>query len=104
MDLLKLENFLHANKEPRFRLKQIKEFFYQKSVCNWDDITVLSVSLREKLKRRIPILAFKEKKVLKGKDSRKVILELEDGNIIETVLIENDDRMTVCLSSQVGCA
>jgi len=72
---------------------------------DWDKATSLPLSLREKLKKEVPLTI--KAKLLQSKDKKtiKALLELEDGIKIESVLmLHNDNRSTVCVSSQAGCA
>ena len=98
---------------PSFRAKQILEWLYKKGAREFSAMTNLPAAMREKLATQYVIVP--EKFVLAksaGDTTEKLLLELEDGNYIETVLLsapEGDDaeegaRMTLCVSSQVGCA
>jgi 23S rRNA (adenine2503-C2)-methyltransferase len=88
--------------EPSYRIKQIKKLVYQDLIEDWEEATVLPLKLREELKKscslEIKHRTFEDNKTLKA------LIELEDGSKIESVLMEhNEDRFTVCVSSQVGC-
>lgn len=127
MDIIKLEKYLVEKGEKDYRLKQIKKAAFCDLINNWDDATVLSKELREELSKKFPISSLELLSLLesKNKDSVKAIFKLNDGNIIETVLMKHlrpartsslqsgdlagqDDaksgRNTVCVSSQAGCA
>ncbi len=100
-----LVGFLSCMGEKPFRAKQISEWLWSKSVTSFDDMSNLSISLREKLQSSFVInpvavhqSQFSEDKTIKN------TFRLFDGNIIEGVLIPSDDRMTACVSSQVGCS
>ena len=91
--------------EPDFRAKQIYEWLWAKSARNFDCMTNLSKSLREKLKAHFSIRPaeishsqFSSDKTIKN------AFKLADGNIVEGVLIPAPERMTACVSSQVGCS
>lgn len=106
MDKQKLEKILEKLEQPKFRLKQIQKAIYQDGIFDWDKITTIPKDLREKLKEEIKILPFEIKNVLAGKDKRsfKALLELADGNNIETVLISpKPGEWSVCVSTQAGC-
>ena len=106
MDIKKIEQFLINNNQPKFRLEQIKKAVYQDSVSNWAEITTIPLDLREKLEKEIKILAFKSEKVSVSGDgnSAEILLELEDGNFIESVLISPKPGFwSVCVSCQAGC-
>jgi len=89
-------------KEPAFRKKQIEKLIYQDAIDNWDKATVLSLKLREELKKETSLEIKAE--IFESKETKKALITLEDRYQIETVLMKHDDRTTVCVSSQVGCA
>ncbi|MFZ2154325.1 MAG: 23S rRNA (adenine(2503)-C(2))-methyltransferase RlmN [Candidatus Moraniibacteriota bacterium] len=106
MDLVKLENFLAAEGQPKFRQAQIKRAIFKEGVASFNDISTLSKELRDILTLEIPILSFTVEKVLIAKDKQalKALLKLADGQKIETVLISsNGESWSACVSSQVGC-
>jgi len=105
MDLAKIEKILE--KEPAFRLKQVKKVIFQDLIENWDKATILPQNLRQKLSKNYPIQELKAEKILTSKDGQtiKVLFVLRDGLKIESVLMRHiDGRRTVCVSSQVGCS
>lgn len=89
-------------KEPAFRKKQIEKLIYQDAINDWDNATVLPLKLREELKKETSLKIKAE--IFKSKNVEKALITLEDNSQIETVLMKHDDRTTVCVSSQVGCA
>ena len=91
--------------EQGFRAKQVYEWLWAKSCTDFDAMTNLSKSLRETLKANFEIraVAVKESQISSDK-TIKSSFRLYDGNIIEGVLIPTPDRMTACVSSQVGCS
>jgi len=89
-------------KEPAFRKKQIEKLIYQDVIDDWDKATVLPLKLREELKKETSLKIKAE--IFKSKNVEKALITLEDNSQIETVLMKHDDRTTVCVSSQVGCA
>ncbi|MEK9158505.1 MAG: 23S rRNA (adenine(2503)-C(2))-methyltransferase RlmN [Patescibacteria group bacterium] len=90
---------------PAYRVKQIEQAFFNPKIKDWSDITVLAKNERQKLEA-LPFFSFKDSKVLTSRDgSFKAVLELLDGQKIETVLMPNTrGHWTICLSTQVGCA
>jgi 23S rRNA (adenine2503-C2)-methyltransferase len=101
--------------QPSFRARQIMEWTYQreKRVDSWEGMTNLPASLRVSLGEIHPLRMPEVVTVSGSKDTtRKLLLRLHDGELIETVLIpaspalygEESDRRTLCVSSQVGCA
>jgi 23S rRNA (adenine2503-C2)-methyltransferase len=104
LSLPELEALLLSIGEPKFRAKQIDNWLWNKAVYSISDMTNLSKSLREKLEAEYEIFPAREKIVQKSKDGTiKIGYELQDNRLIEGVLIPSDERMTACVSSQVGC-
>lgn len=105
LSLLELSEQLKELDERSYRAKQIYEWLWQKSCTNFDEMSNLSLPLREKLKEKFVINAVT---VLKSQISNdrtiKNAFKLADSKIIEGVLIPTADRMTACVSSQVGCS
>jgi 23S rRNA (adenine2503-C2)-methyltransferase len=100
------------NEKP-YRAKQIQEWVFRRRVTNFDDMTNLGGPLREKLKEHTALRTMQLSTVSGSNDTtRKILLKLHDGRYIETVLIPASpdlfgtraDRLTLCVSSQVGCA
>ncbi len=90
--------------EPRYRLDQVWQGLYQ-NLSTPAEMTNLPKALRETLTERlIPALQVVVRSVSDGGDTVKYLWELHDGKRIETVLMLYPDRVTVCVSSQVGCA
>ena len=105
--LPQLKQYLQALGEPAFRANQIMEWLWKKSARSFDEMTNLSLTLREKLKEDFvfrPIITDMEQ--FSDDGTIKVRFRLYDGNLIESVLIPvpGDDRFTVCVSCQVGCS
>ncbi len=90
--------------EPKFRGKQIFEWIHR-GAEDFDEMTNLSKSLREKLREHTFIGSPKieEKYVSRLDGTRKYLLRLWDGNFIESVLMKYEHGYTICVSSQVGC-
>ena len=95
---------LKAMGEPAFRGKQVFTWLH-KGVTSFDEMTNLSKSLRETLKKRCYITApsVARKQVSKLDGTVKYLWQLLDGNCIETVVMQYHHGNTVCVSSQVGC-
>ena len=105
MDLAKIEKILE--KEPSFRLKQIKKAIFSDLIENWQEAANLPQNLRQKLSENCPIQDLEDEKILFSKDGQtiKVLFRLKGGFKIESVLMKHEDnRRTVCVSSQVGCS
>ena len=113
LSLEEWEARLRGMGEPKFRAKQIVEWLYEKRVRHWDEMTNLPAALRGKLAAEFPPVALSQVRVSGAEDTtRKFLFKLEDGQMVESVLIpaspalygEASDRRTICISSQVGCA
>ena len=101
----KLQEFAIHEGEKAFRGRQIYEWIYQKGAKNLDSITVLPKKWRESLQNKgIKIGRLDEIHRVVAEDSTlKLLMGTSDGEIIETVGIPTDKRLTVCVSSQIGC-
>ena len=103
-DLPGLKEELTNIGEKTFRAEQIFKWLYQEKVKSFDEMTNLSLDLREKLKQNYDICNFKILKKLESSDgTKKYLFDLNDGNAIETVLMEYHYGKSICVSSQVGC-
>ena len=90
--------------EKPFRATQIFHWLYEAKVKSFDDMTDLSVPLREKLKENYTMCNFNILKKLEASDgTKKYLFDVLDGNAIETVLMEYHHGKTICVSSQIGC-
>ena len=91
--------------EKSFRAKQIYEWLHVKLVADFDEMTNLSKDLREKLKANYCINMPKIVEIYKSKidGTRKYLFQMQDGSIIESVLMKYKHGNSVCISSQVGC-
>ena len=100
-----LEEFALREGEKAFRGRQIYEWIYQKGAKQLDSITVLPKRWREYLhKKGIKIGRLDElNRVVASDSTLKLLMGTFDGEIIETVGIPTDKRLTVCVSSQIGC-
>ena len=91
--------------EKPFRAKQIYEWLHKKQADSFQEMTNLSVSLREKLERNCQIVSLKVLEVQTSKldGTQKYLFALPDGNVVESVLMKYHHGNSVCISSQVGC-
>ena len=100
-----LEAFFDALGERPYRAQQVMHWIYKRGALGFDAMTDLSRSLRDLLVRKARIDVPKVVEEMASRDgTRKLLLELVDGERIETVLIPDEDRLTQCVSSQAGCA
>jgi 23S rRNA (adenine2503-C2)-methyltransferase len=104
-DLEGLAVFCERLGEKRFRAVQLFRWIHQKGASQFDDMSDLAKSLREKLKgvahiRAMPVVS----QHMSADGTIKWLFDVGDGNVIESVFIPESDRGTLCVSSQAGCA
>ena len=103
-DLEDLKQELESIGEKKFRAEQIFKWLYVDKVKSFDEMTNLSLELREKLKQNYTMCNYKILRKLESKDgTKKYLFDVLDGNAIESVLMEYHFGKTICVSSQVGC-
>jgi 23S rRNA (adenine2503-C2)-methyltransferase len=103
LDQIKAEVELLGEKP--FRAKQIWEWLWKKSARSFEEMSNLSITTREQLAEKFDLLPIgMNNKQVSNDKTIKSAFELHDGHLIEGVLIPADDRMTACVSSQVGCS
>lgn len=105
MTISELQQLLIKFGEPSFRAKQIFDWLHQKNVTQFEEMTNLSKSLRIKLEENTKICNAKmiKKLVSQIDGTSKYLFLLENGSIIESVLMKYEYGNTVCISTQVGC-
>ena len=97
--------FCSNNSLPKFRAQQISEWLWKKRAVSFDEMTSLSIKIRELLKFHFLINAVKIHKAERSNDGTiKYSLALYDNKLVEGVLIPSKKRITACVSSQVGCS
>ncbi len=112
LTLPELQQWLAERKQPGFRAKQIYKWIHQKLVSDFSEMTDLPQNLRQMLDEQAILGPSIIQSELRSKDdrTRKILLELKDGRLIESALMlypplgENTARATICASSQAGCA
>jgi 23S rRNA (adenine2503-C2)-methyltransferase len=105
LDRAALVEFFAGLEEKPFRANQLLQWIHQKGVREFQRMTSLSQALRDRLERCAVVEAPEiVVDALSDDGTRKWVLRLQDGNHIESVYIPEDDRGTLCVSSQVGCA
>jgi 23S rRNA (adenine2503-C2)-methyltransferase len=103
--LKSLEDFFNSIEEPKFRAKQLIKWIHQKGVLDFDEMSDLNKNLREKLKSIALIKPPQIEEVHKSSEGTiKYLIKLESGSMVEMVRIPEKKRITLCLSSQAGCA
>ena len=104
-DLEALAAYCQQLGEKRFRAVQLFRWIHQKGASGFDEMSDLARSLRDKLTERAEIRALKLLTEQASTDGTvKWLFDVGDGNAIESVFIPEDDRGTLCVSSQAGCA
>jgi len=104
LDREAMQTYLACLDEKPFRATQVMKWIHQQGFDDFDAMSNLSKPLRARLKQSAAIQAPEVVQVQRGADgTRKWLLRLYDGNCIETVFIPEEDRGTLCVSSQVGC-
>lgn len=124
-----VEDFRKEHKIEPYRIKQIYDSIFKQSIINFQEMTTLSKEYRDLFDAHFEIIPLKEVKLVEDEETSKFLFETHDGEILETVLmyhfhqkredmtfnnvyqVEDADedsqelnRMTLCISSQVGCA
>ncbi|MBI3546100.1 MAG: 23S rRNA (adenine(2503)-C(2))-methyltransferase RlmN [Gammaproteobacteria bacterium] len=104
LDRLAMQEFFLAHGEKPFRATQVIQWIHQYAVDNFDAMTNLGKELRTRLKG---IAEIRTPEIMQDQvaadGTRKWLLRLDDGNAIEAVFIPEEDRGTLCVSSQAGC-
>ena len=102
LDALKQE-FIQIG-EKAFRAEQVFKWIYENKVTSFDEMTNLSLDLREKLKQNYEMHNFNILKKQESSDgTKKYLFDVLDGNAIETVLMCYHHGYSICVSSQIGC-
>ena len=97
------EEFVSIGEKP-FRAEQVFKWIYEQNATSFDEMTNLSLELREKLKENYTLNTFKILKKQKSADGTiKYLFDVLDGNGVETVLMEYHHGYSLCVSSQIGC-
>ena len=105
LKLDELKEFFIERGEKPFRAQQVYEWLWNKSAKDFDQMTNLSVSLRDMLKENFAINHIHVDRMQRSADGTiKNAVTLFDGMVVESVLIPTEKRITACVSSQVGCS
>src|SRR5262245_15082279 len=101
-----MEAFVRQAGEARFRADQIFRWLHARGATSWGEMTDLPAELRVRLASSggelSPLAIDLVQQAADG--TRKLRLRTHDGRLIESVLIPEEDKLTLCVSSQVGCA
>ena len=100
-----LEKFFIEQGDKSFRAKQVQEWLWKKSAKDFDQMTNLSLATRELLTTHFTMNPIRVDNMQRSEDGTiKNAVTLSDGLVVESVLIPTEDRITACVSSQVGCS
>lgn len=94
--------FTSINEKP-FKAKQVFEWLYKKRVFDYSKMSNISKDLQNKLAESLSISLLTIRRKQTSELTNKYLFELEDGNLIEAVLMRHDYGLSICVSSQVGC-
>ena len=105
MNLKELTEFLEGLGEKAFRAKQIYQWIHEKQIEHFSEMTNISKKLLAELEEKtyLTCLTKEEVQISKIDGTRKYLFLLDDGNVIESVLMRYKHGNSVCISSQVGC-
>ena len=105
MDAHEIEAWAISQGLEAYRGRQIRQWLFKKLAVSFDDMSSLPKSLRALLKDKVCITHLETIKIQVSNDgTKKYLFKLEDGQLIESVLIPERDHHTLCISSQAGCA
>ena len=104
LSLEELEQVLDRWQQPRFHARQIFSWIYKKGVMDFERMSNLPLTLRNRLKDNFSLFDLRLVEILKSQDgTQKFLFALGDGNLIEAAIIPVERRITGCISTQVGC-
>lgn len=105
LSLKELQDEFVERNEKSFRAKQVYEWLWKKNAASFDEMTNLSKELREMLQQHyfIDHIQLQDQQISKDK-TIKCAFTIEEGKVVEGVLIPTNSRTTACISSQVGCS
>ena len=103
MDVKAVQIYLSSLKLPQYRQKQILKHYFSGSYLSFSEMTDLPKPLRLDLDKNFSLLSVNQSKLITDTNTQKALLTLKDNLAIESVLMDYDDWLTACLSSQVGC-
>lgn len=102
LDELK-DKFIEIGEKP-YRAEQVFKWIYDECVTNFQEMTNISLELRNKLEEKFTLCTYKIIRKQESKDgTKKYLFDVLDGNAIETVLMEYKHGKSICVSSQIGC-
>ncbi len=100
-----LADHFAARNQPRYRVEQVRRWVYRSPARSFDEMSNLPTEVRVGLAESFSLTQLEVEKVSRSSDgTAKHLWRLADGELVESVLIPDGHRLTLCLSSQVGCA
>jgi len=104
LDHRELEALVAACEQPPYRARQLREWVFVHGAADYAAMTNLPRALRDRLQERLPVRSARLIETVDAADgTKKLLLELHDGERVECVLLPEGDRLTGCISTQVGC-
>ena len=105
LTLEEMQNYFVEIGEPKFRGEQLFNWLYNHRVLSYDEMLNLPKTLREKLKStsEIKTLEYVDSEISKETGTKKFVFQTREKNQIESVIIPEEKRTTLCISTQVGC-
>ena len=101
----RLRRFVAERGEPEYRARQVEEWIWDRAARSFEEMTNVPAALRRSLAATYSLTPLSVDHVARSKDGTiKHLWRLEDGERVESVLIPDRARLTLCLSSQAGCA
>jgi len=106
LDFPRLQEWVASWDEPAYRARQIWNWLYVNPVASFDEMTNLPQPLRERLQEAATLDVLKPVSEMHSADGQttKLLFELPDGQLVETVRMDYQNRHTLCVSTQAGCA
>jgi 23S rRNA (adenine2503-C2)-methyltransferase len=99
-----LKSWLRQRNEPPMRARQLRRWLFAGRATSFEQMTDLPRRLREELTKEFtPLATVIERHLISSDGTHKLLLRLDDGQVVECVLLQEADRRTVCVSTQVGC-
>jgi len=103
-DLNALTEWFTARGQPVYRARQVLRWMFQRRACGFEEMTDLPQDLRDELSLEFSVFGSAVETVrTTADDTRKLLVRLVDGQAVECVLLAEEKRRTVCVSTQVGC-
>ena len=104
MSLIELQNLMIDQGYPKYRANQIYNWLYKKSITNIDSINNLPIDLKNFINHSCSINTLELSKENKSSNTIKFLFKTKSNDYIESVSMIENDRHTICISSQVGCS